>query len=63
MERGDRLLRSRPKPAPARPRPPTFPDGTPARLAPDHDPREVFADWLISPKNPWFARTIVNRIW
>ncbi len=40
-----------------------FPDGTPATLAPDRDPREAFADWLVSPKNPWFARAIVNRIW
>lgn len=49
---------------PAMPQAPAvFPDGTPARLAPDHDPREVFADWLISPKNPWFARNIVNRVW
>ena len=40
-----------------------FPDGTPARLSPDKDPREVFADWLITPENPWFARNIVNRIW
>src|SRR5208283_5198472 len=40
-----------------------FPDGTPARLAPGQDPREVFANWLIAPENPWFARNIVNRIW
>jgi hypothetical protein len=40
-----------------------FPDGTPAQLSPDHDPREVFADWLISPNNPWFARNIANRVW
>jgi hypothetical protein len=40
-----------------------FPDGTPARLSADRDPREAFADWLIAPKNPWFARNIVNRIW
>ncbi|MGO8752018.1 MAG: DUF1553 domain-containing protein [Thermoguttaceae bacterium] len=40
-----------------------FPDGSPARLSPDRDPREVFADWLISPKNAWFARNIVNRVW
>ena len=40
-----------------------FPDGTPARLAPDQDPRELFADWLMKPENPWFARNIVNRIW
>ena len=40
-----------------------FPDGTPVRLTPDKDPREVFANWLISPENPWFARNVVNRIW
>jgi len=43
--------------------PAVFPDGTPARLPSDKDPREVFADWLITPQNPWFARNIVNRIW
>jgi len=46
------------KPAPA-----AFPDGKPARIAPGQDPRAVFADWLIAPGNPWFARNIVNRIW
>jgi len=40
-----------------------FPDGTPARLSQDRDPREVFADWLIDPKNPWFTRNIANRAW
>jgi len=40
-----------------------FPDGTPAQLSPDRDPREAFADWLLAPKNPWFARNIVNRVW
>ena len=40
-----------------------FPDGTPVRLSPDLDPREVFADWLIDPKNPWFTRNIANRVW
>ncbi|HUT37093.1 MAG TPA: DUF1553 domain-containing protein [Planctomycetota bacterium] len=40
-----------------------FPDGTPTPLPPDTDPREVFADWLIRPENPWFARNVVNRIW
>ncbi len=40
-----------------------FPDGTPARLSPDRDPREVFADWLITPQNPWFTRNIANRVW
>jgi hypothetical protein len=42
---------------------PAFPDGTPARIAPGEDPREAFAAWLTSPKNPWFARAAVNRVW
>jgi hypothetical protein len=32
-------------------------------VPPDRDPREVFAEWLITPKNPWFARSAVNRVW
>ena len=40
-----------------------FPDGTKIQLPPDRDPREVFADWLITPDNPWFARATVNRVW
>lgn len=42
---------------------PVFPDGTPARLLPHEDPREVFARWLIQNKNPWFARNLANRAW
>ena len=45
------------------PRQATFPDGTAAQLSADEDPREVFANWLIKPENPWFARNMVNRIW
>ncbi|MGE5608455.1 MAG: DUF1553 domain-containing protein [Bacillota bacterium] len=41
----------------------TFPNGTSARLSPDQDPRELFANWLIDPKNPWFTRNIANRVW
>jgi len=55
-----------PSPAPATaaaPRAAVFPDGTKIQLPPDRDPREVFADWLITPKNPWFTRAIVNRVW
>jgi hypothetical protein len=40
-----------------------FPDGTKIHLSPNRDPREVFADWLITPKNPWFTRNIANRVW
>lgn len=40
-----------------------FPDGARVSLPQDNDPREVFANWLITPQNPWFARCEVNRIW
>jgi hypothetical protein len=40
-----------------------FPDGTRMRLPSDRDPREVFADWLITRRNPWFTRNISNRVW
>ncbi len=51
------------KPGATLPRVAKFPDGTQANLTADRDPREVFADWLVSPQNPWFARNIVNRTW
>jgi hypothetical protein len=41
----------------------TLPDRTAVKLAADQDPRQVFADWLIDPKNPWFTRSIANRVW
>jgi hypothetical protein len=50
-------------PTNAPPRIATFPDGKPIKLPANKDPREVFADWLITPKNPWFTRAIANRIW
>ena len=40
-----------------------LPDGTKVKFSPDQDPREVFANWLVSPGNAWFARNAVNRIW
>jgi hypothetical protein len=51
---------------PAEPGAPTdfiLPDGQTVSVAADQDPREVFADWLITPDNPYFARVVVNRIW
>lgn len=42
---------------------PVFPDGTSVTIPPGKDPREVFADWLIDGKNPWFAPSLVNRVW
>jgi len=40
-----------------------FPDGKPAHIAAGQDPRAAFAEWLLAPDNPWFARNIVNRVW
>ena len=40
-----------------------LPDGTQTKLTAGRDPREVFADWLIDPKNPRFTRNIANRVW
>jgi len=50
-------------PAPAPPLDAVFPDGTPVRIPDGVDPRRVFADWLITPDNPWFTRNIANRAW
>jgi len=52
-----------PDPSATAPLEAVFPDGTPVRIMPGEDPRRVFADWLITPENPWFARNIVNRVW
>lgn len=40
-----------------------FPNGRSVSISTEKDPRVVFADWLISEDNEWFARNIVNRIW
>jgi hypothetical protein len=41
-----------------------LPDGKRIKKIPeDKDPREFFADWLITEKNPWFTTVLVNRQW
>ncbi len=40
-----------------------FPDRKKVIISAGEDPRVVFADWLISEKNPWFSRSIANRVW
>lgn len=57
------VLPPTPPPPPSPPREAVFPNGNKVKLPPDRDPREVFADWLITPKNPWFTRAIANRVW
>jgi hypothetical protein len=45
---------------PQRPRPL---DGKAAALDSTIDRRQGLADWLTDPKNPYFSRAIVNRVW
>jgi len=33
------------------------------QIGPLDDPRKNLADWMTSPANPFFAKTIVNRLW
>jgi len=49
--------------APKLPQRSVFPDGARAGLISNKDPRQIFADWLINPKNKWFTRNIANRLW
>jgi hypothetical protein len=46
-----------------KPLPPTPLDGTPMSLNATDDRRVHFADWLVSPQNTYFARSLVNRVW
>jgi hypothetical protein len=41
----------------------TFFDGTRPKWTADRSPRQELADWLTSPKNPYFATNHVNRMW
>ncbi len=50
-------------PSPRGPIAAVLPDGAKVTIAPQEDPRPVFARWLITKENPFFARAIVNRIW
>ena len=46
-----------------KPLPPTPLDGKSIPLDSPIDRRVVFADWLTSSDNPYFARSLVNRVW
>ena len=46
-----------------RPLPPTPLDGKSIPIDSPEDRRIVFAKWLTSPENPYFARNLVNRVW
>jgi hypothetical protein len=42
---------------------PKPPDGPALSLDAPGDRREAFVDWLVAPENPFFARSLVNRVW
>lgn len=41
----------------------TFFDGSEPEWSADRSPRRELADWITSPRNPYFARNFANRIW
>jgi WD40 repeat protein/mono/diheme cytochrome c family protein len=42
---------------------PRPPDGPFVNVSTNSDPRRALADWITNPKNPFFAKAAVNRIW
>lgn len=42
---------------------PTGLGSKPYTVTADEDPRSLLADWLSDPKNPFFAKALVNRYW
>lgn len=42
---------------------PKFLDGDYAEFTSEQDPRHALVDWMAKPDNPYFARTLVNRLW
>ena len=46
-----------------RPQPPAPLDAAPLSFDDPRDRREVLAEWMTDPDNPYFARAITNRVW
>jgi hypothetical protein len=38
-------------------------DGNPMEIGADEDPRMKLVDWMVDPKNPFFAKAVANRYW
>jgi hypothetical protein len=51
------------QPKTGKPQPPTPLDGRPLPLDDPRDRRTSLAEWLTAPDNPYFARSITNRVW
>ncbi len=52
-----------PQPRTGKPQPPTPLDGKPLPFDDPTDRRIALADWMTSADNPYFARSVTNRIW
>ncbi len=50
-------------PRTGRPQPPRYLGGEEPKIAAETDRRAVYARWLVSAENPYFARSMANRIW
>ena len=57
-DRGDLI-----QPRTGKPQPPAPLDGQAIASDSTEDRREALADWLTSPENPYFTRSIANRVW
>ena len=57
-DRGDLI-----QPRTSKPQPPAPLDGQAIASDSTEDRREALADWLTSPENPYFTRSIANRVW
>jgi hypothetical protein len=51
------------QPRTGKPQPPAPLDATPIPSDDPNDRRDVLAQWLTAPENPYFKRAIANRIW
>ena len=51
------------QPSKGRPQPPRPLDAPPLPMDATADRRVYLAEWLTAPQNPYFTRTIVNRVW
>jgi hypothetical protein len=51
------------QPLTGKPQPPTPLDGVPLALDSPEDRRMHLAKWLTAPENPYFSRSITNRVW
>ena len=51
------------QPRTGKPQPPAPLDAKPIPANSPEDRREALADWLTTPENPYFTRSIANRVW